>query len=128
MAKIKDWVNHGGTLLVRDLTAVRTVEGERVAIPAGKGQVVDAGGQLDRLVERVRTRDRRMIGLPPVDTRPDGVLTSLFDDGILLFNRTDRAVTVGLTMPEGRWDVEGPALPGGTITLPPLAIRWVGRR
>jgi hypothetical protein len=68
-----------------------------------------------------------MTGLPPLDARPDGVLTSLFDDGILLFNRKANTVTVELSMPAGRWDVDYPGLPG-SITLPPLAIRWVGRR
>ena len=111
---------------MRDLAAVRTVEGNRIAMPAGKGRVVDAGGSLERLAERVRTRDRQMTGLPPLDARQDGVLTSLFDDGILLFNRKAKAVTVELSMPAGRWDVDYPGLPG-SITLPPLAIRWVER-
>jgi hypothetical protein len=127
MEKIRAWVEQGGTLLVRDLAAVRTVEGARITTPAGKGRVVDAGGHLDRLAERVRTRDRQMTGLPPLDARPDGVLTSLFDDGILLFNRKANAVTVELPTPAGRWDVDYPGLPG-SITLPPLAIRWLGRR
>ncbi len=127
MEKIRDWVEHGGTLLVRDLTAVRTVEGNRISTPAGKGRVVDAGGSLERLAERVRARDRQMTGLPPVDARPDGVLTSLFDDGILLFNRKAKAVTVELPMPAGRWDVDYPGLPR-SVALPPLAIRWVERR
>ena len=52
MDKIRDWVEHGGTLLVRDLEAVRTVEGKPITMPAGKGRVVDAGGSLDRLAER----------------------------------------------------------------------------
>ena len=30
-------------------------------------------------------------------------------------------------MPAGRWDVDYPGLPG-SITLPPLAIRWLGRQ
>ncbi len=111
METIRDWVERGGTLLVRDLSAVRTVEGQPIATPAGKGRVVDAGGSLERLAERVRTRDPQMTGLPPVDARPDGVLTSLFDDGILLFNRSAKAVTVELAMPAGRWDVDYPALP-----------------
>jgi hypothetical protein len=89
--------------------------------------VVDAGGHLDRLAERVRARDPQMTGLPPVDARPDGVLTSLFDDGILLFNRQANAVTVELPAPAGRWDVDYPGLPR-SITLPPLAIRWVAGR
>ncbi len=127
MEKIRDWVEHGGTLLVRDLAAVRTVEGNRITTLAGKGRVVDAGGSLDRLAELVRTRDPQMTGLPPLDARPDGVLTSLFDDGILLFNRKANAVTVELPMPAGRWDVDYPGLPG-SITLPPLAIRWLERR
>jgi hypothetical protein len=127
MAKIRDWVEHGGTLLVRDLPALRTVEGDRITTPAGQGRVVDAGGRLERLAEQVRTRDRQATGLPPLDARPDGVLTSLFDDGILLFNRQAKAVTVELSMPAGRWDVDYPGLPA-SITLPPLAIRWVASR
>jgi hypothetical protein len=124
MGKIRDWVEQGGTLLVRDLTAVRTVEGDRVATPAGQGRVVDTEGRLEGLGERVRTRDRQMTDLPPLDARPDGVLTSLFDDGILLFNRNAKAATVELHMPAGRWNVDYTGLPG-SITLPPLAIRWV---
>ena len=124
MEKIRDWVEHGGTLLVRDLTAVRTVEGSRITAPAGQGRVVDAGGSLDRSPSRSALRDRQMTGLPPLDTRPDGVLASLFDDGILLFNRNAKAVTVELKMPAGRWDVDYPGLPG-SVTLPPLAIQWV---
>ena len=62
------------------------VEGKPIAAPAGKGRVVDAGGSLDRLADLVRTRDPRMTGLPPLDARADGVITSLFDDGLLLFN------------------------------------------
>ena len=126
MEKIRNWVEHGGTLLVRDLTAVRTVEGNRITAPAGQGRVVDAGGRLESLAEQVRLRDRQMTGLPPLDTRPDGVLASLFDDGILLFNRNAKAVSVELTMPAGRWDVDYPGLPR-SVTLPPLAIRWVER-
>ena len=68
-----------------------------------------------------------MTGLPPLDARPDGVLTSLFDDGILLFNRKANAVTVELPAPAERWDVDYPGLPR-SITLPPLAIRWVAGR
>ena len=60
-----------------------------------------------------------MTGLPPLDTRPDGVLASLFDDGILLFNRNAKAVSVELTMPAGRWDVDYPGLPRN-VTLPPV--------
>ena len=127
MDKIRDWVEHGGTLLVRDLAAVRTVEGKPIAAPAGKGRVVDAGGSLDRLAELVRTRDPQMTGLPPLDARQDGVITSLFDDGILLFNRNAKEATVELPMPAGRWDVDYPGLPG-SITLPPLAIRWLERQ
>jgi hypothetical protein len=55
-------------------------------------RVAAAGGQLEQLAERIRTRDRHMTGLPPVDASPDGVLTSLFNDGILLFNRDAKAV------------------------------------
>ena len=55
------------------------------------------------------------------------MITSLFDDGILLFNPKANAVTVELRMPAGRWDVDYPGLPG-SITLPPLAIRWVERQ
>ena len=68
-----------------------------------------------------------MTGLPTIDARPDGVLASTFDDGILLFNRGEKAVTVELVVPDGHWDVEYPALPRN-ITLPPLAIRWVSGR
>jgi hypothetical protein len=123
---IRAWVERGGTLLVRDVSAVCTVEGKPIALPAGKGRVVDGGGSLERLANLVRTRDRRMTGLPPVDARQDGVLASLFDDGILLFNRNGNAVSVELAMPAGRWDVDYPGLPR-SITLPPLVIRWVGR-
>ena len=111
MDKIRDWVAHGGTLLVRDLAVVRTVEGKRVTTPAGKGRVVHARGSLERLAETVRTRDRRMTGLPPLDARRDGVITSLFDDGILLFNRNAKESTVELSVLAGRWDVEYPGLP-----------------
>jgi hypothetical protein len=124
MEKIRDWVEHGGTLLARDLRAVRTVEGEPIKSPAGSGRVLDSGGRLERLAELVRTRDHQMTGFPPLDRRADGVLTSLFDDGILLFNRTAKVVTVERAMPAGRWDVDYSALPK-RITLPPLAIRWV---
>jgi len=127
LEKIRAWVAGGGTLLVRDLSAVRTVEGQPIALPADRGRVVDAGGSLERLAERVRTRDRQMTGLPPVDARQDGVLASLFDDGLLLFNRNAQEATVTLSMPAGRWDVNYPGLPG-SITLPPLAIRWLGRQ
>ena len=126
LKKIRAWVAGGGTLLVCDLSAVRTVEGQPIALPTGQGRVVDAGGSLERLAERVRTRDRQMTGLPPVDARQDGVLASLFDDGILLFNRNAKEATVTLSMPAGRWDVNYPGLPA-SITLPPLAIRWLGR-
>ena len=124
---IRAWVERGGTLLVRDVSAVRTVEGQPIALPAGKGRVVDCGGSLERMAELVRTRDPQMTGLPPVDARQDGVLTSLFDDGILLFNRSANPVTVELAMPAGLWDVDYPALPR-SIQLPPLAIRWLRRR
>ena len=115
---------HGGTLLVRDLAAVRTVEGDRITTLAGKGRVVDAGGILERLAEAVRTRDRQMTGLPPLDARHDGVITSLFDDGILLFNRNAKEVDRGTAVPAGPWDVDYTGLPR-RITLPPLAIRWL---
>jgi len=126
MERIRDWVEHGGTLLVRDLAAVRTVEGKPIAAPAGKGRVVDAGGSLDRLAELVRTRDPQMTGLPPLDARQDGVITSLFDDGLLLFNRSAKEVTVELPRPAGRWDVDYPGLPG-SVTLSALDIRWLER-
>ncbi|MGO8751164.1 MAG: family 14 glycosylhydrolase [Thermoguttaceae bacterium] len=124
MDKIRAWVAHGGTLLVRDLAAVRTVEGDRITTLAGKGRVVDAGGILERLAEAVRTRDRQMTGLPPLDARHDGVITSLFDDGILLFNRNAKESTVELPVPTGPWEVDYTGLPR-RITLPPLAIRWL---
>jgi Glycosyl hydrolase family 14 len=124
--KIRAWVEQGGTLLVREMSALRTVEGERVTIPAGKGRVVDAGGSLEQLAERVRTRDGQMTGLPPLDVQKDGVLTSLFDDGLLLFNRNGKEVNLKLAMPGGHWDVEYPGL-AGNVVLPPLGIRWVGR-
>jgi hypothetical protein len=55
------------------------------------------------------------------------VIISLFDDGIILFNRSAKAVTVELKMPAGQWDVAYTDLPE-TVTLPPLAIRWVRGR
>ena len=125
--KIRDWVEHGGTLLVRDLAAVRTVEGKLIVAPTGKGRVVDAGGSLDRLTEVVRTRDARMTGLPPLDARPDGVITSLFDDGLLVFNRTAKEVTLELPTPAGRWDLDYPGLPA-SVTLSALEIRWLDRQ
>ena len=127
MERIRDWVEHGGTLLVRDLATIHTVEGKPIATPAGKGRVVNAGGSLDRLAELVRTRNAQMTGLPPVDARPDGVITSLFDDGLLLFNRTAKEVTVELATPAGRWEVDYPGLPG-SVTLSALEIRWLGRQ
>ena len=69
LEKIRAWVEGGGMLLVRNLAAVRTVEGKPIEAHVGKGRVVDAGGSLDRLAELVRTRDSRMTGLPPLDAR-----------------------------------------------------------
>jgi hypothetical protein len=127
LMKIRRWVEGGGTLLVRDLAALRTVEGTPVALAAGKGQVIDAGGSLERLAERVRTRDRTMTSLPPIDARADGVITSLFDDGILLFNRTADPVTFKPSTPGAEWHVKYPDLPE-SLTLSPSEIRWLARR
>jgi hypothetical protein len=90
-------------------------------------RVVNAGGHLEQLGEHLRTRDRQMTGLPHVDASPDGVLSSLSDDGIPLFNRKHKAVTVELRTPAGRWDADYPGLPR-SVALPPLAVRWVRGR
>lgn len=125
--RIRGWVERGGTLMVRDLAAVRTIEGGRVTIPSGRGRVLNGGGKLETLAERVRARDGGMTRLPPLDTRPDGVLVSLFDDGVLLFNRKAEAITVELKWPAGNWDVRDPGLPA-SVTIAPLGIRWLGHR
>jgi beta-galactosidase GanA len=124
MEKIRGWMEQGGALLVRHLAAIRTVEGRPITLLAGKGQLIDAGGSLDQLAQRISTRDRRITGLPPLDVRADGVLASMFDDGIMLFNRNAKATTVELPALDGQYDVQYPGLPS-SITLPPLAIRWV---
>jgi hypothetical protein len=127
LERVRNWVERGGSLLIRDLSAVRTVEDGPVTLSADKGLVLDAQGKLDRLADWIRKRDDRVVGLPPLDVRPDGVLTSLFDDGILLFNRNAKEVTVELAMPTGRWTVDYPGLPR-RIMLPPQTIRWLERR
>jgi hypothetical protein len=68
-----------------------------------------------------------MTRLPPLNARADRVLTSLFADGIMLFNRKAEAVIVELAALAGPWDVDYQFLPR-SITLPPLAIRWVEQR
>ncbi len=127
MEKIRDWVERGGTLLVRDLAAVRTVEGKPVH---------DARGQRAGRRRRGESRPARRTGshARPANDRSAAPGCAPGRRAHLAVRRRHppvqsqaKEVTVELAMPAGRWDVDYPGLPR-SITLPPLAIRWVEGR
>jgi hypothetical protein len=153
LRKIHTWINRGGILLVKDLASIRTVEGDTGAFAAllqpppsalpnqrgrmirtGKGYVFDGQGDSEYLMNLILHRGdlkkvnpaypARLTEVVPVDTANDGVLVSQFKDGILLFNKTESAVTTELNYRPGTGKPAYEKLPQ-RITLPPLAFRWI---
>jgi hypothetical protein len=150
--KIHSWVEQGGILLVKDLASVTTVEGDAGAfaaflqpppaanpnqrgrmIRARKGYVFDGQGDSDYLTNLIQHRGNlkkldpaypaQLTEVVPVGTA-EGVLISLFKDGILLFNRTEKAVTTELNHQPGAGRPAYEKLPH-ELMLPPLALRWI---
>lgn len=140
LAKLRSWVEGGGVLVIGDLARLATVEGDRGAfadIPetgttrVGAGAIVDGGGDLSRVASVVVNRAFVATGavstsdlLPPIDRADDGVLVSLFADGVMLFNSTDAPVTKSLAIPPGPWRVSYEGLPQ-SVDLAPFEIVWV---
>lgn len=141
LAKLRAWVEAGGVLIVGDLASISTVEGDKGVfadlagdtsdvLSVGKGLIYNAHKDIGKLAGTIATRPyARLAGhssdfLPPLDVIPDGILTSEFDNGILLFNKTDKVVTKKFSLPEGSWRVTYHNLPD-QVELPPLAIRWI---
>jgi len=83
----------------------------------GNGYVFDARDDLSQLKTLLINRGNLrkidsaypvcLTSLPPVDSAPDDVLTSVFSDGILLLNPKDRLQTKSILLPEGvgPWDI-----------------------
>jgi len=153
LRKIYEWIRQGGILLVKDLGSITTVEGDKGAfaallqpassaippkpgrmIRAGRGYVFDGQGNLEYLMTLIVHRGdlksvnpgypARLTDVVPVDTANDDVLVSQFKEGILLFNKTESAVTTELNYRPGTGKPAYEKLPQ-RITLPPLAFRWI---
>jgi hypothetical protein len=153
LRKICDWIERGGILLVKDLGSITTVEGDKGAfaallppsssappakagrmIKAGRGLVFDGQGDVDYLMTLIVHRGDlksvnpdyppRLTEVVPVDAANEGVLVSQFKDGILVFNKTESAVTTELKYRPGTDKPAYEKLPP-KITLPPLAFRWI---
>lgn len=152
LARIRAWVEDGGTLLVNDLAAIRDVAGEPGAFAGlrppgaergfakvGRGSVFDARGDLSRIRSLLLNRGDlrrldaaypvRLSALPPIDSARDGVLASIFADGILLFNPGGRARSKSIALPDGvgPWDIVYARLPA-KVELPPMSLRWIDGR
>ncbi|MEW6735256.1 MAG: alpha-amylase family protein [Acidobacteriota bacterium] len=141
LSKLRNWVEDGGILILLNLADISTVEGDRgafadltnnldAATAIGKGFIYNAKSDLNKLAQIIATRPYAQIGnlssvlLPSLDVALDKVLISYFQDGVMLFNRSDTTVTKRLMMPSGLWKVNYTNLPS-QIELPPLAIRWI---
>jgi hypothetical protein len=153
LRKIYEWIRQGGILLVKDLASIRTVEGDAGAfaglvqppppaipnqrgrmIKAGRGFVFDGQGDVDYHMTLIAHRGdlksvnpsypARLTDVVPVDTVNDDVLVSQFKEGILLFNRTEKTVTKDLSYQPSAGKPTYAKLPA-TVTLPPLAFRWI---
>jgi hypothetical protein len=149
LTKIRAWLENGGILLVHDLASIKNVAGDQGAfsggmrqqsgrgfVRVGNGYVFDARGDLSQLKALLINRGNlrkidsaypvRLTSLPPIDNVQDGVLTSVFSDGILLFNPKDRPKTKSISLPEGvgPWDIVYANLPA-KVDLPAFALRWI---
>ena len=102
-------------------------------IRAGKGYVFDGQGDSDYLMNLILHRGdlkkldpaypAQLTAVVPVAANA-GVLVSQFKSGILLFNRTESAVTTELNYQPGAGKPAYEKLPQ-ELTLPPLALRWI---
>jgi hypothetical protein len=148
LSAILEWVRQGGFLVVHDLRTVSVIDADQGLLDSvrglaekeglrspGKGYVYDAKGKMDTITRLIVNRGdlTKVSGsLPPtltrvpvLDTVADGILVSAFNDGILLFNQTDKTVVKDIPdIPAGSWSLVYEHLPR-QIELAPLALRWI---
>jgi hypothetical protein len=141
LTKIRDWVNVGGVLLIADLDNVKTVEGtqgafaELSALPRqsgmsrlGGGYIFIGNGQHPSLLPFIKNRSNlrainsaypvSISALPAIDTAEDHVLTSIYPQGILLFNQTSAEVTKSFST------FSIPGLPS-SVQIQPYSMKWI---
>ena len=148
LMRIRDYVSKGGTLLVPELERCRTVEGDRGALRdlinlpqengvrrVEKGYIIETRGDARKIntilagagdTRNVRGQyPGRLAPAPVVDNEVDDLLTSVFEDGFLVFNRGKRQMRKNL--PASRRDARTPGYRNTpeSINVPPMGIRWV---
>ncbi|MEO7141973.1 MAG: IPT/TIG domain-containing protein, partial [Bryobacteraceae bacterium] len=143
MAAISAWVQNGGVLLALDFTSIADVDGNPGAFAAlsalpkvgdmrvaGQGLIFDAAGNQQKLMQWIAQRGNmkplnanyptQISTLPVIDNASDGVLTTEFTNGVLLFNSTSSMVTVTLPPLDGQGTAQ-------QIAVPSLGLSWVDR-
>jgi hypothetical protein len=140
---ISSWIQNGGVLLALDFTNIRDVNGNAGAFAAlsalpktgdmrtaGHGYVFDAAGSLQKVIQWITQRGNmqplnaaypaQICTYPVLDNTANGILTTDFTNGVLLFNSTASTATVNLPA----LDVQGSAQ---QISVPSYDMVWVAR-
>lgn len=140
---ISTWIQNGGVLLALDFTNIRDVDGNAGAFAAlsslplvgdmraaGKGYIFDAAGSLQKVLQWITQRGNmqplnaaypaQISTFPVIDNTSNGVLTTDFSNGALLFNSSTGTVTV--TLPA--LDAQGTTQ---QVTVPSYTMAWVAR-
>jgi hypothetical protein len=149
MSAIAAWVQNGGVLLAIDFTSIRDVEGDSGAFAAlsalpkvgdmrvaGQGFIFDGAGSQQRLTQWIVQRGNmtplnasypaKITTLPVIDNASNGILTTEFTNGVLLFNTTTTQKTVTLPPLDGQGSAQ-------QVTVPPYTdgttagLVWVAR-
>lgn len=115
---IKDWIEKGGTLLVSDIGKIRTVEGDSgafadiIKISSDEDVMNLKNGKIIRIEKNVADLFSKYPGR--LDDQ-DGVLISLFENGILAFNKNSDTVVKRINSGNGTVD----------ITLEAFHFKWI---
>ena len=154
LAKIRQWVQAGGTLLVGDLAQVATVEGERVfgdlrgdatgRTALGRGAVLDGKGRLEFPTTNWRQDLLATRGGYQIDLRVklqgwlDALRTALGDgadavlddpaDGVLVSQFADGLIVFNSGTKQVTKLLGAGKAARQAVDLPPLALRWISAK